>query len=166
VTTTAKPGPTSQATTPPPPAAPIKPAAITEFDAPGHNPDNPGKARLAVDGNPATQWQTDIYLQPFPALAPGIGLMATFDQPVTLAEVDIDSASAGTVVEIRAATSANQDVKSAPLIGSATLANGHTEIKLAAMQPTKYVLVWITTLAGGGNNNGSGIGEITYRSAK
>jgi hypothetical protein len=169
VTTTAKPGATSQAAaTPPPPAAgaPLKPAAVIEFDAPGHNPDNPGKARLAIDGNPATQWQTDIYLQPFPALAPGIGLMATFDQPVTLAEVDIDSPSAGTVVEIRAATSANQDVKSAPLIGSATLANGHTEIKLAAMQPTKYVLVWITTLAGGGNNNGSGIGEITYLSAK
>jgi hypothetical protein len=34
------------------------------------------------------------------------------------------------------------------------------------MQPTKYVLVWITTLAGGGANNASGIGEITYRSAK
>jgi putative peptidoglycan lipid II flippase len=69
-------------------------------------------------------------------------------------------------VEIRAASSANQDVKSAQLIGSATLANGHTEIKLAAMQPTRYILVWITTLAGGGSNNGSGIGEITYHQTK
>jgi hypothetical protein len=168
VTTSAKPGTTHPATAPapPPPGAAVKPSAIAEYNAPGHNPDNPGKAKLAIDGDPATQWQTDIYLQPFPALAPGIGLMATFDQPVALAEVDIDSPSAGTVVEIRAASSANQDVKSAQLIGSATLANGHTEIKLAAMQPTRYILVWITTLAGGGSNNGSGIGEITYHQTK
>jgi hypothetical protein len=168
VTTSAKPGTTQPPTTPAPPApgAAVKPGTIAEYNAPGHNPDNPGKAKLAIDGDPATQWQTDIYLQPFPALTPGIGLMATFDQPVALSEVDIDSPSAGTVVEIRAASSANQDVKGAQLIGSATLANGHTEIKLAAMQPTRYVLVWITTLAGGGSNNGSGIGEITYHQTK
>jgi len=51
------------------------------------------------------------------------------------------------------------------VIGNATLANGHTEIKLATAQPGQYLLVWITTLSGGGNNNQSSIGEITYRKA-
>ncbi len=168
VTTTAPPKAT---TNPPPTTAPavgaaIKPSGIAEFNMPGHNPDNPGKAGRAIDGDPNTLWPTDSYKQQFPLFKPGIGLMATFTQPVQLSEVDIDSPSDGTVVEIRTAPSANPDFGSTQVIGTATLTNGHTEIKLAAGPPSQYILVWITTLAGNGGNNQSSIGEVTYLQAK
>ena len=146
--------------------AAVKPSQVVEYNVAGHAADNPGQAGLVTDGDPNTQWHSDIYYQPFPALKPGIGLMATFAQPVKLGEVDIDSPSAGTVVQIRTASSATPDIDSTQVIGNATLVNGHTEIKLAAGQPGQYVLVWITTLAGGGANNESAIGEITYLQAR
>jgi hypothetical protein len=160
-TTTAPPATTRAATGPA-----IKPTAIAEFNVPGTNPDNPDRAGLAVDGDPNTLWPTDNYYQPFPALKPGIGLLATFGQPVKLAEVDIDSPSAGTVVQIRTATSPNPDINATPVVGNATLVNGHTEIRLSPdAQPTQYVVVWITTLAGGGGQNQSSIAEIAYLQA-
>jgi hypothetical protein len=153
-------------TAPPAKGAALKPSSVAEFNVPGHNPDNPDKTVRVTDGDPNTLWKTDTYKQPFPTFKPGIGLMATFPKPVTLAEVDIDSPSPGTVVQIRTATSANPAVESTQMIGTATLVNGHTVIQLAAGQPSQYVLVWITTLAGGGANNQSSIGEITYVQTK
>jgi hypothetical protein len=153
-------------TTTPSAGAPIKPTTVAEYNVPGHKPDNPSKTGRVTDGDPGTQWKTDKYFQPFPALKPGIGLIATFSQPVRLAEVDVDSPSAGTVVEIRTATTANPDVAATQMIGTATLVDGHTEIRLAAGQPARYVLLWITKLAGGGADNESAIGELTYLPAK
>jgi hypothetical protein len=144
----------------------IKPASVAEYNVAGQQGDNPGEASRVIDGNPNTLWRSDSYFQPFPKLKPGIGLMATFGQPVTLAEVDIDSPSAGTVVQIKTAPSPTADVNSMQLIGQATLTNGHTEIKLNPAPPAQYVLVWITTLAGSGQNNQTSIGEITYLQAK
>jgi hypothetical protein len=163
-TTTAAPTTTTQT----PVAGPaVKPTGITEFNVPGHVPDNVTKVGRVIDGDPGTQWKTDNYKQPFPTLKPGVGLVATFVQPVKLAEVDIDSPSAGTVVEIRVSPSADPDINATQVIGQATLANGHTEIRLAPMpQASQYVMVWITKLAGGGTENSSAIGEITYLQAK
>ncbi|HEX5114759.1 MAG TPA: protein kinase family protein [Pseudonocardiaceae bacterium] len=164
----------SHSTTPPPtttttPAVgpAVKPTTMTEFNVPGHTADNPHSLPRLIDGDPNTTWKTDNYFQPFPTLKPGIGLVATFAQPVQLTEVDVDSPSAGTVVQIRVTSSVNPpDVNATQLIGQATLINGHTEIRLAPMQPNQYVMVWITKLAGGGSTNESMIGELTYRQAK
>lgn len=167
VTTTNAPRTTNApATTAPVTGTAVKPSSIAEFNTPGHKPDYPNKAGLAIDGNPNTMWGTDTYFQQFPVYKDGMGLMATFTQPVKLAEVDIDSPSAGTVVEIRTAATPNPDLNATTVVGSATLINGHTEIKLAPMQPGQHVLVWITTLAGSSKNYQSSIGEITYLQAK
>jgi hypothetical protein len=152
--------PTSAAP-PPATAAPVKPASVTEFNVKG-KPDNPSKVNRVIDGDPGTIWNTDRYYQPFPTLKPGVGLVATFAQPEKLAEVDIDSPSDGTVVEIRTANSADPQLDATQLVGQATLVNGHTVIKLNQQQPSQYLLVWITKLAGTGQNNESSIGEISY----
>jgi hypothetical protein len=164
--TSSSPPPANTTTPPPAVGAPTKPTGVAEFNVAGHNPDNPNKVGRVIDGDPGTQWKTDNYFQPFPALKPGIGIMATFAQPVKLAQVAIDSPSAGTVVEIHTAPTPDADISAMPVIGRATLINGHTEITLAGAQPSQYILVWITKLAGGGNTNGSAIGEITYVQAK
>lgn len=161
-TTTATPS----ATTPTAPAlgTPIAPDSVAEFHVKGGS-DNPGEAKRVIDGDPGTLWKSDTYAKQFPELKPGIGLMATFGQPVKLSEVAIDSPSAGTVVEIRTSPTAHPDqITDTQLVGTATLTNGHTVIQLNPGQPTQYILVWITQLAPGSDGHGfqSSIGEITY----
>jgi hypothetical protein len=145
--------------------APIRPSKVNVFVTSG-SPDNASKVGRVDDGDPGTIWKTSEYKQQFPALMPGIGVMATFDQPVKLAEVDIDSPSDGTVVDIRTATSSDPSVQSTQVIGNATLTNGHTVIQLATAQPSQYFMVWITGLATVSGGFESGIGEITYVQAQ
>lgn len=154
----------SGAPKPPPvvPAGPIRPAGVEVYNI-GGTPDNPRRANLAVDGNPDTGWKTDTYKQPFPALKPGVGLMASFAEPVLLAEVTIDSPSDGTVVEIRSAPSENPDIGETKVIGKATLESGQTKLQLDRAEPAQHVLVWITTLAEG---NKSELTEIGFIRAK
>jgi hypothetical protein len=163
--------PTSTSTSAPPSAttapagAAITPASIAEFNLKGA--DNPSRAKLAIDGNPTTMWRTDIYQQQFPTYKPGIGLIATFNQPVKLAQVAIDSPSAGTVVEIRTCDSTHPtDITQTQVVGTGPLVNGHTVINLNQSQPSQYILVWLTQLSPTGQGSfASSIGEITYSQA-
>jgi hypothetical protein len=144
--------------------SPVTPDKMSEFNVKGGS-DYESELDRLIDGDPSTVWKTEKYQQQFPALKPGIGLVATFGQPLKLSEVAIDSPSAGTVVEIRTADSAHPDsIDTTQLIGTATLINGHTVIQLNPGQPTQYILVWITQLAPATNGHGfqSSIGEITY----
>ena len=52
------------------------------------------------------------------------------------------------------------------VVGNATLVNGQTEIKLAAAQPSQYILVWITTLAGGGATTSPRSAKSRYLQAR
>lgn len=142
----------------PKPAGPIAPASIAVFNV-GGTPDNPRRAGMATDGDPGTEWRTDTYKQQFPALKPGVGLMASFAESVKFASVVIDSPSANTVVQIRTSPSPNPKLEETKVIGEATLQGGKTEIQLASAEPTQYVLVWITQL---GDGNKSAIGELQF----
>jgi hypothetical protein len=147
------------------PAGPVQPASVGVYDV-TNQPDNANRANRAVDNNPDTAWTTDSYFQPFPTLKPGIGLMASFAEPVKLASVTITSKSAGTVVEIRVAAAENVPFEETKVIGTATLSAGQTQIQLNDHDPTQHVLVWITKLAGSGKNNQSEIGELVYTRAQ
>jgi len=153
--------PTSNGETPPPapkPAGPIEPASIEVFNVDG-TPDNPRRAGFATDGDPGTEWRTDTYKQQFPALKPGVGLMASFAESVKFASVVVDSPSANTVVQIRTAPSPNPTLEETKVIGEATLQGGKTEIQLNNAEPTQYVLVWIIKL---GDGNKTSIGELEF----
>jgi hypothetical protein len=143
---------------PPQPAAPIKPAAVVVYNLKG-DADNAKRAKDAADGNQKTVWRTDKYKQQFPALKPGIGLIASFAEPVRFATITIDSPSAGTVVEIRSAPSDKPDLNDTKLIGQATLSAGHTDIQLSTAEPTQFVIIWITQL---GEGNVSEISEVGF----
>jgi hypothetical protein len=142
----------------PKPAGPIEPASIAVFNV-GGTPDNPKRANFATDGDPGTEWRTDTYQQQFPALKPGIGLLASFAEPVTFASVVIDSPSPNTVVQIRTSPSANPTLEETKVIGEATLQGGKTEIQLNNAEPTQYLLVWIIKL---GDGNKSSLSEVEY----
>lgn len=145
---------------PPPPVAadPITPAEVQVFNIEG-TPDNPRRVSNAVDGNPETVWKTDTYKQPFPALKPGIGIMASFAESVRFATVAIESPSADTIVQIRVSPSPAPKIEETTVIGEATLQGGRTEIQLTNAEPSQYVLVWITQL---GEGNKSELSEVQF----
>ncbi|GAA3860189.1 protein kinase family protein [Saccharothrix violaceirubra] len=155
----------SAAPAPPAPAGPVQAASVGVYDV-TNQPDNANRANRAVDNNPTTVWQTDNYYQPFPALKPGIGLMAGFAEPVKLASITITSPSAGTVVEIRTASADGVPLQETKVIATATLSAGPTQIQLNAHEPTQHVLIWITKLAGSGRDNKTEIAELVYTRAK
>jgi hypothetical protein len=146
----------------PKPDGPISPASIQVFNV-GGTPDSPKRAGFATDGDPGTEWKTDTYQQQFPALKPGVGLLASFAESVRFASVVIDSPSPNTVVQIRTSPSPNPKLDETKVIGEATLQGGKTEIQLNNAEPSQYVIVWITKL---GDGNKSAIGELQFFRAR
>jgi cytoskeletal protein RodZ len=142
---------------------PVKPDSVQVFNVSGDT-DNPGTVDRVTDGDPGTEWKTQNYFQNFPSLKPGVGIMAKFPEASKFGQVNINSPSEGTHVEIRTADSANPNIDDTKVIGDADLANGQTQIKLAKHDPTKYILVWVTKLAQNGSGFESSIGEINFLS--
>ncbi len=143
---------------PPKQGGPIAPAAVEVYNVDG-TPDNPRRAAFATDGDVGTEWRTDTYKQQFPALKPGVGLMASFAESVKFAAVKIDSPSPNTVVQIRTSPSGNPSLEDTKVIAEATLQGGSTEIQLADAEPSQYLLIWITKL---GDGNKSALGEVQF----
>lgn len=142
----------------PPPAEPIAPAEVAEYNPEGTE-DDEADAGNVTDGDPATLWETDKYDQPFPALKPGVGILASFADPLRFTSVTVESPSPGTVVEIRSAPSPDPELDETTVITSQELQEGRTEIELPDAEPTQYLIVWITTL---GEGNESALAELEF----
>ena len=135
-----------------------------------YNPEGEGdgvaEAVNAVDGDEATTWRTDQYQEQFPAFKSGVGLIASFDEPVELARVDIVAASPGTQVEIRVADSAQPALSETQTVAAGTLEGERTELTLDSPVSTQYVVVWITGLSGQAPEFQSQIAELAFLSTK
>ena len=150
---------------PPVATAPVGASTVAVFSPQG-TPDQPATAKNAIDGNPTTEWSTDSYFQPFPALKNGVGLMVTLDDAATLKNVAITSDSPGSVVEIRSAPSAGTTLDQTKQIGTGTLKNGVTDIPVTTDSPSQYVLIWITELSTQSGQNQTAISDITFNAAR
>ncbi|MDX3657752.1 protein kinase family protein [Streptomyces sp. ID05-26A] len=161
-----QPGSNGQTAPPPAAAGPVQPGQIGVYDV-TNQPDNANQASRAVDNNAGTFWRTDNYFQQFPTLKPGIGLMASFAEPVKLASVTVTSPSKGTHVEIRVASALDSPIEETKVIGVADLSDGQTQIQLNDHEPTGHVLIWITQLtSSGGGKNQTEIREVLYTRAQ
>ncbi|MCJ0905547.1 lipid II flippase MurJ [Rhodococcus sp. ARC_M6] len=144
---------------------PVNASRVTVFSPQG-TPDQPATAKNVIDGNPATEWSTDSYFQPFPSLKNGVGLMLTLADPAALKNVSITSDSPGTVVEIRSAPSADTTLDQTKEIGSGVLKSGVTEIPVTSDSAGQFVLVWITKLSTQSGQNQTSISDITFTAAR
>jgi hypothetical protein len=147
-----------------PPSASAVPVTAVVYDPTGQ-PDNPEqvwRALRAVGPDPRAGWSTDTYLQPFPALKPGVGIMIGFGSPVQLSTLTITSPSVGSQLQIRSAPSPDTTLDHTTVIGGTTLRAGETAVSLANSQPVQYVLVWITKLGGGGDVNVTQISNLHF----
>jgi hypothetical protein len=144
-----------------PPSASTAVVAAQVYDPTGQ-PDNPDQVWRAFGKNPRAGWSTDTYFQPFPALKPGVGIMAGFASPVELSTLTITSPSIGSQLEIRSAASADTPLDRTTLLATTTLQAGDTVVSLTNSQPVQYVLVWITKLGGGGDANVTQISNLQF----
>lgn len=143
------------------PSGVVLPASVTVFD-PSGDPDNTGRASRAVDNDPGSSWSTYIYRQPFPALKPGVGLMVSFTSPVQLSELTITSPSRGSRIEIRSAPRPDAALAQTVLAGTATVQGQRTAVSMSGSQPVQYLLLWITELGGGDNENITEIFDVRF----
>jgi putative peptidoglycan lipid II flippase len=146
----------------------VKPTKASVF-SPDGDPDNPGTAGQAIDGDPSTAWATEVYTDavPFPNFKQGEGLILQLPSPTVVGQVTIDTPSSGTKVEIRSAStpspsSLNDTTVLAPAF---TLKPGHNVIPVRAGSPTSNLLVWISTLGTTSGKSQAGLSEITVQAA-
>ncbi|HTK61695.1 MAG TPA: hypothetical protein VL595_04930 [Pseudonocardia sp.] len=132
---------------------------------PTGQPDNPTQVWRALGADPKAGWSTDTYLQPFPALKPGVGIMVGFAGPVQLTSLRITSPSSGSELEVRSAVSPTSPLAETAVMASTRLQAGETAVSLADSQPVTYVLVWITKLGGGGDDNLTEISNLRFTRA-
>jgi hypothetical protein len=144
-----------------PPSASAVVVAAQVYDPTGQ-PDNPEQVWRAFGTDPRAGWSTDTYFQPFPALKPGVGIMAGFASPVQLSTLTITSPSVGSQLEIRSAASADTPLDRTTLLATTTLRAGDTVVSLTNSQPVQHVLVWITKLGGGGDANVTQISNLQF----
>jgi hypothetical protein len=146
-------------------SAPVGVKYLAVYDPSGlGRPDHQRDIGKLLNGNPSTGWSTDSYRQQFPTYKEGLGVMLGFEAPIAAASVTVISPSPGTLVEIRTAPSATAALSQTILVGTATLGRGSSQIPLRSGPPTRYLLVWITHLAGGENHYQSTLSQVEVHS--
>lgn len=155
----------ASATAPPVVTMPVRIRTLSVYDPSGlGSPDHQKDVGNLLSGKPNTGWSTDSYRQQFPTYKTGLGVMLTFDQPIAAASVTVVSPSPGTVLELRTATSPHARTDQTTLVGTAPLGAGPTQIPLRAAPPTRYLLLWITHLAGGEDHHQSKLSKVEVQS--
>ncbi|MGH3688385.1 MAG: hypothetical protein ACRDQY_11825 [Pseudonocardiaceae bacterium] len=145
-------------------ATPARVKNLAVYDPSGlGSPDHQKDVGKLLDGNPNTGWSTDSYFQQFPTYKKGLGVMLSFEAPISAASVTVVTPSPGTVLEIRTAMSPNAPLSQTTLVGTATLSAGSNQIPLRSEPPTRYLLVWITGLSGGTDHHQSKLNDLTIQ---
>ena len=163
---------TRPAATQPAAATALKAAKASDFDPAadgGGGAENPKQAKLAIDGDPKTSWRTERYrrLPTLGGLKPGVGLVVDLGAVHQVTGVELQLNEPGTTVEVRVpkAKSDAAPMKSIDQwteVATAKDAGPKVQLALAEAQDTRYVLVYLTSLApAGGGYFRSGIAEIT-----
>lgn len=120
---------------------------VTSFDPPsagGDGEENDDDLGALTDGDPSTQWRTDLYDTPdLGGLKPGVGIVLPLAQGAALRAIQIDSPTAGWTAEVYVADEPAGALGGwGPAVATVT---GGGEVDLAGADG-RAVLVWITDL--------------------
>ncbi len=134
---------------------------VKDYDPFGNQTENPDKASLAIDGDPATAWTTVNYLAQNMAGKPGVGLMIDLGAPRPVSQVTLTFDSPGMSATVYVTDSDAPDITTAASLGQVDGADTSAIIKAPRAISGRYVLVWITHVPkiSTGNYQG-GIAEV------
>lgn len=148
--------PSGKPTTPVASAGVLTPVNATGFDpltSPAADPGNEetSLAKLAIDGNPSTAWDSQWYRTPeFGLLKTGSGLLINFGKPVRFATVTVTFNSVpGADVQLLVGDSAARskaNLESMTKIASATSPTGTYTFHITSRATGQYLVIWFTRL--------------------
>jgi len=131
---------------------------VEDFDPPpGDGSEHSDELNLAIDGDPATEWTTENYNDPFGVLKPGVGLLLDLGPDAEVGRIRI-AGEPGTV-EVRSGDSAPTSPEDLDVVEEISI-SGSEDVVLDEASTARYWLVWITSLP---NETGSAsISEVTF----
>ena len=144
--------------------APIKPVTASILDPKGGDLKETPHAERAVDGNPATAWETaDYYNRSFSDLKTGMGVVVDLGAPKKPGTVTVTFSKPGVTAEIRGGNEAPaRDENVYKTYAPPQTATSNTvKFTLNGGPDMRYVMVWITGLAGGGGAFNAGVAEVS-----
>jgi putative peptidoglycan lipid II flippase len=126
-------------------------AAIDDFDPQGDESENPDDAKRAIDGDPATGWQTTTYFNrpELGGLKDGVGLVIDLGEVREVSQVRLTLAGDATTVELFGApdrTSPPVRLSGLTKLGSVTADSGQVRLNVDDAMETRFLLVWLTSL--------------------
>jgi len=125
---------------------PIVGGAVYDPEGDG-TPDYKDYVDRAFDGNEGSFWLTWVYKQQFPTLKSGVGLTLELEREVSPTQVTVKSATNGTVVEVRTATSLTPGpVDSTTKLGWAMVTDGVATVDISNAPKSKYLIVYVVKL--------------------
>jgi hypothetical protein len=130
---------------------PLEADEVIDFDPHGDNlEEHPDEVALAVDGDPATGWETEDYHASFELQEkPGVGLRFDFGSPREIAAVELTSSTPSYDVEILAGDEPGDFETDFEQIATQDDVAADDRITFDPAE-YRYWLVWITSLPGGG----------------
>jgi serine/threonine-protein kinase len=132
-------------------------SGVGNYDPTGNPDTHASTASAATDGNPSTDWYTQIYASPaFGGLKQGLGLVVDAGRAVKLGTLTVDTPTPGFTAQVKAGPSAH-----GPFTADSTtkMVNSTTTFRLNGAN-ARYYVVWITRLPAGGKAE---ISEVTSR---
>jgi len=137
-------------------AKPISGPTARDFDPQGTDgSENSSEAPRAVDGNPATFWQTSRYDQQFgPAgLKTGVGLVLDLHRSHAVSEVDLTTVGSPTGISIYVSPTDPQTLQGLKAASSTQITGTKGTVSFDDPVDGRYVVIWLTELpeiSGGG----------------
>lgn len=128
---------------------PFADLTAVDFDPQGAEPreENPDLVPLALDGDPATSWQTSTYKQNFGPLGlkTGVGLLVDLGSTRPVREIEVATLGGPTTLAVYVTDEAPTGVAGLTPVGTQT-GNGVLTIPLEVAVSGRYVTVWLTSI--------------------
>ncbi|RBY88813.1 hypothetical protein [Blastococcus sp. TF02A-26] len=145
------------------------PAVITGgtlYNPQDSDPENEGDVPLTLDGDPGTAWSTVDYQgsADFAGLKDGVGIVYDLGSDQALAAVTVTTNTPGVTMEARIGGSPTGDIAEWQVVATGTVA-GTTDLAFDEPVTTRYLLVWVTSLAQGPDGFSADIAEVAVRAA-
>lgn len=162
----AEPDPTTSPTaSAAPDAVAVRGLSATLLDPQGDGAENDGEASLAVDGDPATAWNTLTYFQQLGpgGLKTGLGLTVDLGRQRDVTKVDLTFLDSPTSATLYAAENPPSGVDGLTEVGAVVDAGERAGFVLEEPATTRYLVVWLTALPPTDGGFSGGVREVAVR---